>query len=496
MKKQFYLFILLVPFFVHAQNVGIGTTNPLARLHVTDSNVIFSAPDILTEPVGFTLPVNGSGTRLMWIPKKGAFRAGGVFNNSWDADSIGTYSVAFGANTRAIGSGTFAMGTGSKAYGVNAIAMGNATTAFGSFSTAFGENTNANGSRSMSINRFTNAKGDYSFANGISTIALGTASQAAGTATVAKSYSSLAIGLFNDTASAENATSNISNDPLVYVGNGSSNIIRHNTLVIYKNGNVISKNPDALTIVNAPYNIPVTGSGTRMMWIPQRSAFRVGTVTGSQWDVAGPWSFAAGYNTIANGNSSISMGIECESSTDFGISIGSEAKSFANSAIAFGTGLTTQSYRSLFTGSYNTLFPSASTTSWVTTDPLFVIGNGTSNAARNHALIVYKNGNTGINGYTQLGEASPAIKTKELSVTLSGTAGVSTFVAHNVTASKIISLSALVTVGSFLILPNHSQTGFQYWCNVDGLNIAVTPVTGNSASVLNTPVKILITYKE
>jgi hypothetical protein len=109
------------------------------------------------------------------------------------------------------------------------------------------------------------------------------------------------------------------------------------------------------------------------------------------------------------------------------------------------------------------------------------------------------NGSTEHNGFTQLGkttDGAPSVKMKELTVNTAGSQGISTFVAHGVTASKIISLSALVTVGSFQILPNHSQTGFQYWCNVDGGNIAITTVSGNSAGILNLPVKILITYKE
>ena len=44
MKKKLLLCTYLTAtFFVNAQNVGIGTITPLARLHVTDSSVLFSA---------------------------------------------------------------------------------------------------------------------------------------------------------------------------------------------------------------------------------------------------------------------------------------------------------------------------------------------------------------------------------------------------------------------------------------------------------------------
>jgi hypothetical protein len=42
-KKLLLLLFLAATFFANAQNVGIGTTTPFARLHVTDSSVLFSA---------------------------------------------------------------------------------------------------------------------------------------------------------------------------------------------------------------------------------------------------------------------------------------------------------------------------------------------------------------------------------------------------------------------------------------------------------------------
>ncbi|MES2619488.1 MAG: hypothetical protein V4615_01445, partial [Bacteroidota bacterium] len=55
---------------------------------------------------------------------------------------------------------------------------------------------------------------------------------------------------------------------------------------------------------------PISGKGTRMMWIPQKAAFRAGYVNGTQWDNAniGINSFAQGKNNTASGQSSFATG--------------------------------------------------------------------------------------------------------------------------------------------------------------------------------------------
>jgi hypothetical protein len=61
-----------------------------------------------------------------------------------------------------------------------------------------------------------------------------------------------------------------------------------------------------------PPTVPVSGAGTRMMWIPSRSAFRVGTIGANStfWDASniGLFSFAIGLDSKANGYGAISMG--------------------------------------------------------------------------------------------------------------------------------------------------------------------------------------------
>ena len=49
--------------------MGIGTITPKARLHVTDSNVLFSAADPLLAVPG-NPPISGTGARMIWYPGK------------------------------------------------------------------------------------------------------------------------------------------------------------------------------------------------------------------------------------------------------------------------------------------------------------------------------------------------------------------------------------------------------------------------------------------
>lgn len=114
-------------------NVGIGTTEPSAKLQVQNGAVVFSGATGATS-------ISGAGARLMWVPDKRAFRAGSVGDNQWDDTKIGLYSVAMGYNTTA--SGMFS------------TALGGSTVASGNWSTALGANTIASSFVSLALGRF------------------------------------------------------------------------------------------------------------------------------------------------------------------------------------------------------------------------------------------------------------------------------------------------------------------------------------------------------
>ncbi len=210
MKKIFFLFLLLAQMHIsNAQNVGIGTTNPIARLHVADSSVVFTAVGFVPEFPG-NPSISGEGRRMMWYADKGAFRAGYVDGTQWDKDNIGYFSTALGANNIASENYSTAIGGYAIASGVASTALGYATKASGIFSTALGYITKASGAFSTSMGFLTNAG----------------------------SYASLAIGQYNDSLAGANKTAWIATDPLFYIGNGSDENNLHNAMMVLKNGNV------------------------------------------------------------------------------------------------------------------------------------------------------------------------------------------------------------------------------------------------------------------
>ncbi len=112
MKRIFTIALAIIVCKVNAQtgNVGIGTNNPVARLHVADSAVLFSGTTNFLSP-GLP-PASGAGTRFMWYPAKSATRFGFVNSDEWNEVNVGYFSFAAGNQTRASGEGGVSLGQG------------------------------------------------------------------------------------------------------------------------------------------------------------------------------------------------------------------------------------------------------------------------------------------------------------------------------------------------------------------------------------------------
>ena len=72
--------------------------------------------------------------------------------------------------------------------------------------------------------------------------------------------------------------------------------------------------------------IPFPGAGERLMWHPNKAAFRAGSIgsAGTQWDEpnTGYYSWAGGYNTIALGLASFAMGYQSTALGSYALALG------------------------------------------------------------------------------------------------------------------------------------------------------------------------------
>lgn len=207
-------------------NVGAGTSTPQAKFTARGSVLFVGSTG--------TTPVSGAGTRFMWIPAKGALRAGEVSGTQWDDANIGNYSVAMGYNTTARGEASIAMGYQTAASNQGSIAMGEGATASGVGSIAFGYNTTASGNASTAFGNGTTASGLYSTAFGEGTTASGRYSTAFGEGTTASGDYSIAMGLNTNALALYSFASGYNSRALAPGGMafGHSAIVNHSTSMV------------------------------------------------------------------------------------------------------------------------------------------------------------------------------------------------------------------------------------------------------------------------
>jgi hypothetical protein len=195
----------------------------------------------------------------------------------------------------------------------------------------------------------------------------------------------------------------------VGIGTNTPNALLHTNGTGTGGGNVVFVGSYKSSNLGSP---PVSGAGTRMMWYPDKAAFRAGRVDGTQWNFnnIGNHSSAWGYNTIsaadystAWGNSSsatqnyaTAWGLNTNATGVASTAWGGSTTASGSVATAFGFATTAPSYAETVMGRYNTLYTPDGITIWNSNDRLFVIGNGTSTSNRSDALTVMKNGNVGI----------------------------------------------------------------------------------------------------
>jgi len=316
---------------IYNDPVGIGVSDPDELLHVAPSgNVLFG------DSLG------GAGSKMMWIPSKGAFRAGTVHSISpdtrafWDINNIGMNSTAWGEGTLA--------------DGLHSMAWGNFTFASGNLSTAWGQFSNSQGLGSTTWGTTNNSTADFSTTWGIGNNS--------------DSYLETVLGRY--AISSEGDSSNwVSENQLFAIGNGTGPNARNNALTVLKNGNIgiDVTEPEALLHVDDTGNVlfgdSLQGGGSKMMWIPSKAAFRTGNVFSVNWDLD-----SIGMNSMSWGGGSKAIG---SNSTSWGASsnqaIGDRSTVWGEANTAEGFGSTSWGGVNKVKGSWSTAWGFANSSS-------------------------------------------------------------------------------------------------------------------------------------
>lgn len=421
--------------------VGIGTATPTAYIHVKGTGAgggSFLAEGLFKEKQDAP-PVAGAGTRMMWYSDKAAFRAGEVAGTNWDKDSVGNHSVAMGYDVRAKGIASAAIGNQAKALGNYSIALGSAALASGIRSTAIGSGTTASGMYSTALGPYGNATGSFATTLGYVNNAEGDYSMALGDNTTAYSMSEMVVGSNNTSYTPVSKTAWDPSDRLFVIGNGSGGEGPHNALTMLKSGKtgIGTDTPAALlhtygsTVGNGNVlfeglydytnarDLPANNDAARLFWYPDKSALMVGRFLNADWhkDSIGSYSFAMGNQTKATKSYAFAFGSYVRATGQNAVALGGYGGlASGNSSVAIGGGAATAhgavSIKGTATGSSSMAFRGKAESyysiamgynnvgggdpdSWVTTDPLFELGNGYLSTAQN-AMTILKNGNVGI----------------------------------------------------------------------------------------------------
>lgn len=355
------------PFFLKTETDPLGGTN----YTITGTSQLLSVPyalfsrtsDQLDMPFANTYGYNGfnfsiTNTSAHAIRGIAASTTGSYYGVYGQSLKYGVYGLSTGTQGRSVAGEA----TGTASVGVYGVAVAESSTG------VWGEGAN---------------QGVYGF----SELATGKGVYGRATSTTGINY-----GIYGQTSSSSGFSGYFTGGKFYIsgdVGIGTTSPVAqlHTRGTGVGDGNVIFIGEEKETGYGDP---PVSGEGTRLMWYPDRAAFRVGHVTGVAWDKVniGRYSVAMGISTKANNYASTALGYFTEATGRLSTAMGHSTRA--------------ASYVSTAVGRYNVGGGDVDT--WVATDPLFEIGNGTTSEARSNAMTILKNGNVGI------GTASPVYK--------------------------------------------------------------------------------------
>lgn len=299
--------------------------------------------------------------------------------------SGGLDASAFGKSASASGQGSLAMGVSSVASGLNSVSIGYSSDATNQYSVAIGYDTQSGGQYSMGAGYQANASANYSTALGVNAASAGIYATAMGYGASSAGSYSIALGM-NSTSTANYATS---------LGYGSDATAPFSTAIGYN----ASASGDKAISIGAYYSYTFMRYIKGLGWVPtlinrQNTATDTYSIAIGNGNTVSGGGLALGSNNYSKATSAVAIGHTNYADSAYSFAAGYGSRASGHYAVAMGEAATAQAANSFVVGTYNII--AGDKVEWVTTDPLFVIGNGTGSSTRSNAMTVLKNGYVGI----------------------------------------------------------------------------------------------------
>ena len=308
---------------------------------------------------GYESLATGSGTKTV-----------GDVSTAFGSQTVanGDYSATFGSQTYANGQNSIATGTNTTAGGINSFTVGDVTQATNDNAAAFGSASTASGIGSFATGHSTQAIGNYSFAGGSFSQATNVNSFATGNSSIASAQNSFASGTGSQ-ASGDNSAALNNNS----VASGISSIATgHSTQA---NGDY-SLAGGEFTTAGGDYSVAL-GS----------TSVAAGTIS---------FAFGDGAKTESLSTHAVSMGYQTDAGGVSADAFGYRTKAIADHSTTFGYFSVARGWAGTVIGMFNDSLLTSSQLTPVATTPLFIVGNGDNTNIRSNAMVVQKNGFTGI----------------------------------------------------------------------------------------------------
>lgn len=243
------------------------------------------------------------------------------------------------------------------------------------------------------------------------------------------------------------------------------------------------------------------GSGRLSIWSDRNTAneWRPGYIeSGDNGTFTGRLDFFTNGTTSANKtgsvlgmsvvNGRVGVGSSAANSPDFPLHVTSTSLINSSTTGAFAIGSTVGSHLNFDNNEINAWNGTSGSTLYLNfwSNAKVQIGNGSS-------------GNLDVNGFSNLGDGAPAIKMKKLTGTTSNTATGFVSLAHGLDGAKILSIDVLVEYStSDYVPPGYSSGGnsLNYTFVLNGSNLNVVNQSIAGGSILNKPIKVIITYEQ